>query len=60
MMMRPPRGMAPPMPPPGPRVPQDKMMWSDIKRNCDEKTIKRYRKYIYMYLEKMFDEKQTY
>jgi hypothetical protein len=57
MMMRPPRGMAPPMPPPGPRVPQDKMMWSDIKRNCDEKTIKRYRKYIYMYLEKMFDEK---
>ena len=30
------------------------MLWSDIKRNCDEKTIKRYRKYIYLYLEKMY------
>ena len=34
---------------------EHKMIWSDIKRNCDEKTIKRYRKYIYMYLEKMFE-----
>ncbi len=46
-------GMMPPM---GPPMPQDKMMWADIKRNCDEKAIKRYRKYIYMYLDKMFDE----
>ena len=30
------------------------MLWSDIKRYCDEKTIKRYRKYIYLYLEKMY------
>jgi len=31
------------------------MLWNDIKRNCDEKTIKRYRKYIYLYLEKIFN-----
>ena len=31
------------------------MLWSDIKRYCDEKTIKRYRKYIYLYLEKIFN-----
>jgi hypothetical protein len=37
------------------RTPEYKMIWNDIKRNCDEKTLKRYRKYIYMYLEKMFD-----
>lgn len=30
-----------------------KQIWSEIKRNCDEKTINRYRKYIYMYLEKI-------
>jgi hypothetical protein len=30
------------------------MLWSDIKRYCDEKIIKRYRKYIYLYLEKMY------
>ena len=32
------------------------MLWNDIKRNCDEKTIKRYRKYIYMYLDKIFNK----
>jgi hypothetical protein len=32
------------------------MLWADIKRNCDEKTIKRYRKYIYLYLEKIFNK----
>ena len=32
------------------------MLWNDIKRNCDEKTIKRYRKYIYLYLEKIFNK----
>lgn len=47
------RGM---MPPPPPQESKDKMMWNDIKINCDEKTIKRYRKYIYLYLEKMFDK----
>lgn len=30
------------------------MIWNDIKRYCDEKTINRYRKYIYLYLEEMF------
>jgi hypothetical protein len=30
-------------------------IWNTIRNVCDEKTIKRYRKYIYMYLEKMFD-----
>jgi hypothetical protein len=34
---------------------QSSQIWNDIKRNCDEKTINRYKKYIYMYLEKMFD-----
>jgi hypothetical protein len=34
---------------------QSSDIWSDIKKNCDEKTINRYKKYIYMYLEKMFD-----
>lgn len=28
-------------------------LWSEIKRNCDDKIIKRYRKYIYLYLEEM-------
>jgi len=32
------------------------MLWSDIKRYCDEKTIKRYRKYIYLYLDKIFNK----
>ena len=32
------------------------MLWHDIRKFCDEKTIRRYVKYIYMYLEKMFDE----
>lgn len=36
---------------------QHKMLWIDIRRYCDEKTIKRYRKYIYLYLEKIFNEK---
>lgn len=31
-------------------------LWNDIKRFCDEKTINRYRKYIYMYLEKIFNK----
>jgi len=40
----------------GGRPLEHKMLWSDIKRYCDEQTIKRYRKYIYMYLEKMFEK----
>jgi hypothetical protein len=32
------------------------MLWTDIKRYCDEKTIKRYRKYIYLYLDKIFNK----
>jgi hypothetical protein len=31
-------------------------LWADIKRFCDEKTINRYRKYIYLYLEKIFNK----
>ena len=38
----------------GMRPAEHTMLWNDIKRNCDEKTIKRYRKYIYLYLEKMY------
>ena len=34
---------------------QAKMIWNEIKNVCDEEVIKRYRKYIYLYLEKMFD-----
>jgi hypothetical protein len=51
----PPGGMGrPPMgPPPGPPPAEYKMLWPIIKRVCDEDVIKRYRKYIYMYLEKM-------
>jgi hypothetical protein len=41
----------------GVRPEEHKMIWSDIKRHCDNDVIKRYRKYIYMYLEKIFDEK---
>jgi hypothetical protein len=39
------------------RLPEHKEIWKSIKNNCDEKTIKRYRKYIYMYLEKIFNDK---
>lgn len=38
------------------RPPEHKMLWDDIKRYCDEKVIKRYRKYIYMYLDKIFNK----
>jgi hypothetical protein len=38
-----------------PRGPQYKMVWDSIRRNCDEKTIRKYRKYIYMYLTKMLN-----
>ena len=31
-------------------------LWHDIKKYCDEKIINRYRKYIYMYLEKIFNK----
>lgn len=41
----------------GMRPEEHKMIWNDIKRYCDEKTIKRYRKYIYLYLENIFNEK---
>ena len=34
-------------------------IWGNIKRVCDEDVIKRYRKYIYMYLEKMFDGEEV-
>ncbi len=33
-------------------------LWSDIKKYCDEKTIKRYTKYIYMYLDKIFNKEE--
>jgi len=35
---------------------QGSQLWGGIKRFCDEKVIKRYRKYIYMYLDKIFNE----
>jgi hypothetical protein len=35
--------------------PEHIRVWNDIKRSCDEKTIRRYRKYIYMYLDKMLN-----
>lgn len=31
-------------------------LWFDIKKYCDDKTINRYRKYIYMYLDKIFNK----
>jgi hypothetical protein len=34
-------------------------MVDDIYRNCDDKTIKRYHKYIYMYLQEFFKEEET-
>lgn len=40
----------------GIRPAEHKMLWNDIKRFCDEKTIKRYRKYIYLYLEKIINK----
>ena len=40
----------------GMRPAEHTMLWADIKRNCDEKTIKRYRKYIYLYLDKIFNK----
>ena len=33
-------------------------LWNDIKKYCDEKTIKRYTKYIYMYLDKIFNKEE--
>lgn len=30
-------------------------LWGEIKRHCDENTIKRYNKYIYMYLDKILN-----
>ena len=35
-------------------------IWYDIKKYCDDKTIKRYKKYIYLYLEKIFNKKASY
>lgn len=32
-------------------------LWDDITKFCDEKTINKYKKYIYLYLEKIFDDK---
>lgn len=38
------------------RLPRNVMqLWDDIKKVCSEEVIKRYRKYIYLYLEKLFD-----
>jgi len=37
---------------------QGGMIWNDIKRYCDEETIKRYKKYIYLYLDKIFNKEQ--
>lgn len=34
-------------------------LWSDIKKYCDEKTINRYKKYIYMYLDKIFNKEES-
>lgn len=57
--MRP--GMRPGMPGPGmmpgTRLPEHKMLWKDIKKYCDKDVIKKYNKYIYMYLDKIFNEK---
>lgn len=35
---------------------QAKQIWSDIKRVCDKDVIRRYQKYIYMYLEDIFNQ----
>ena len=42
----------------GMRPAEHTMLWADIKRYCDEKTIKRYRKYIYLYLEKKYSSNE--
>jgi len=34
-------------------------LWFDIKKYCDEKTVNRYRKYIYMYLDKIFNKEES-
>ena len=34
-------------------------LWNDIKKYCDEKTIKRYTKYIYMYLDKILNKEES-
>jgi len=34
-------------------------LWVRIKRYCDEKTIKRYKKYIYLYLEDLINKKDV-
>lgn len=33
-------------------------IWTDIKKYCDEKTINRYKKYIYLYLDKIFNKEK--
>ena len=30
-------------------------LWSQIKKSCDEETLRKYRKYIYMYLKRLFE-----
>jgi hypothetical protein len=37
---------------------QGGMIWNDIKKYCDGETIKRYKKYIYLYLDKIFNKEQ--
>ena len=38
---------------------QSGFIWNEIKKLCDEKTINRYRKYIYMYLDKIFTKEES-
>jgi len=33
------------------------MMWNDIKKSVDEKTLRKYKKYIYLYLQKIYNPK---
>ena len=35
-----------------------RQVWGSVKQNCDEKVIKRYRKYIYMYLDKILNKEK--
>jgi hypothetical protein len=42
----------------GMRPEEHKMLWVDIKRYCDEIVLKRYRKYIYMYLDKILNKEE--
>lgn len=37
---------------------QSGALWSEIKKYCDVDVLKRYRKYIYLYLEKMYEDKK--